>query len=437
MRAFFIYIFGNNLLRLKNKIPQLILLLLYVVSGYMYSPEVIDRISLQWLFLTVLNIFTSFFLIIYHFEKIKTIRFSFNKILLFVFTIWACLSCIYAINQAESIINSTRWINISIGLINFYLLLGFFKNKFQIISSIICVMLVYEVFFTIHAYLSIIDYAPYNFSLANNLRGVTANKNITAASFITKMPFVIYLFISQKIKLIKILCGVLLYSLVFALFLLGSRATYFSFLLIIVFTILFLITLLFNDKKRNIKDLINGLLIVFAVVTLSFISSSYALRQSEVSVGNRISTINMTDTSTTQRLRYYRHAIDHILSNPILGTGIGNWKIKSVEYDRENMTGYTVPYHMHNDFLQFASELGIIGFLLYLGIFINIGIKSLQYTFSKSISIDKKLMYLTILSSISAYFIDSNLNFPYARVINLIVFIIIINLFDYLKESES
>ena len=157
MRAFFIYIFGNNFFRLKNKIPQLILLLLYVVSGYMYSPEVIDRISLQWLFLTVLNIFTSFFLIIYHFEKIKTVRFSFNKILLFVFTIWACLSCIYAINQAESIINSIRWINISIGLINFYLLLGFFKNKFQIISSIICVMLVYEVFFTIHAYLSIID----------------------------------------------------------------------------------------------------------------------------------------------------------------------------------------------------------------------------------------------------------------------------------------
>ena len=57
-------------------------------------------------------------------------------------------------------------------------------------------------------------------------------------------------------------------------------------------------------------------------------------------------------------------------SNPIFGVGLGNWKLKSIDYDSKDITGYVVPYHAHSDFIQLGAELGILGFLLYLGIFL-------------------------------------------------------------------
>jgi O-antigen ligase len=62
--------------------------------------------------------------------------------------------------------------------------------------------------------------------------------------------------------------------------------------------------------------------------------------------------------------------LTHLTSNPIFGTGLGNWKLKSIDYDSKDINGYVVPYHAHSDFIQLGAELGIIGFLLYLGVFL-------------------------------------------------------------------
>ena len=46
-------------------------------------------------------------------------------------------------------------------------------------------------------------------------------------------------------------------------------------------------------------------------------------------------------------------------------------KLKSIEYDNRDITGYIVPYHAHSDFIQLGAELGIIGFSLLGNIFNN------------------------------------------------------------------
>ena len=86
----------------------------------------------------------------------------------------------------------------------------------------------------------------------------------------------------------------------------------------------------------------------------------------------RASTISAgtNDGSVNQRLRYYGDVLTHLSSHPILGVGLGNWKLKSIDYDSRDIKGYVVPYHAHSDFIQLGAELGIIGFLLYLGVFV-------------------------------------------------------------------
>ena len=86
---------------------------------------------------------------------------------------------------------------------------------------------------------------------------------------------------------------------------------------------------------------------------------------------SRAATISFStnDGSVNQRLRYYKDVLTHLKSNPIMGVGLGNWKLKSIQYDADDIEGYVVPYHAHSDFIQLGAELGIIGFLLYLSIF--------------------------------------------------------------------
>ena len=82
--------------------------------------------------------------------------------------------------------------------------------------------------------------------------------------------------------------------------------------------------------------------------------------QNSANINNRISTISADDKSVSLRLGYYKQAFNHFIKNPFIGVGLGNWKLKSIDYDNKTMTGYIVQYHAHNDFLQFLAELGII-----------------------------------------------------------------------------
>ena len=68
---------------------------------------------------------------------------------------------------------------------------------------------------------------------------------------------------------------------------------------------------------------------------------------------------------------------------------------------------------MHNDFLQFGAELGLIGIILYLLFFCSSFFKYLIDLKNFKIRHDSKA--LVIFLFFTYLFFDSNLNFPFAR----------------------
>jgi len=104
-----------------------------------------------------------------------------------------------------------------------------------------------------------------------------------------------------------------------------------------------------------------------------------------------------------------------MLDNPIFGTGIGNWKFESINYDRLQIDGYIVPYHAHSDFIQLGAELGFIGFFLYVFIFLSAIYFVYHIIFKSKIEIQDKLFSFLLIISLGVYLIDANLNFPIAR----------------------
>ena len=411
------------------------MIVLLLISGYIQNIGAIDKVSTQWLYFSIINLIISTYLIFTHKSEssdYKVIIYSPITILFSLFLVWGLCSYFYSINPNEVIVKSIRWFNCFIGFINLVGLLKKLEKPIFTISVIISMLLGLEISNVYFQYFEIIQLQKYDFSKAYMLQGLTGNKNIASASIIVKLPFLLYLIYISQNSFFKFILSVVSFSTFYILIILSARATYISIVCSLIFIILFSLVKYFkNSEKRFLKFSVYPLTsfsiaILFTVFSLGINNSA--------SIGSRIQTINYEDTSTLQRLRYYNHALEHIKNNPILGTGLGNWKIKSIDYDSKNIEGYIVPYHAHNDFLEITAELGLVGFALFFGIFFIVGIDRIKNLF---FSLNFDFFSLFLLLSLGSYFIDSNLNFPHARVINQINFIAVISSFLILKQEEK
>ena len=75
--------------------------------------------------------------------------------------------------------------------------------------------------------------------------------------------------------------------------------------------------------------------------------------------------------------------MDYIKDHPIIASGLGNWKIASIGEGKEHISGYTVPYHAHNDFIHVFTETGIPGGLAYIAIFATLTIYLFKLLYKK------------------------------------------------------
>ena len=97
----------------------------------------------------------------------------------------------------------------------------------------------------------------------------------------------------------------------------------------------------------------NGLIIL----SLSISIVSYNLineKNASNIISERFSNVTnpTVDGSVNERLNFFNASVKSIINNPILGIGYGNWKIKSVDLNKDIIKSYRVPYFVHNDFLQ-------------------------------------------------------------------------------------
>ena len=95
------------------------------------------------------------------------------------------------------------------------------------------------------------------------------------------------------------------------------------------------------------------LLNIFAT---SFANDKYR----KVAITDTIGKISFTEESSNGRFNYWGDAYRYIKENPIFASGLGNWKIESIDKGKEHISGYTVPYHAHNDFIHVFAETGIL-----------------------------------------------------------------------------
>lgn len=313
------------------------------------------------------------------------------------FLFFCLLSIFSAINYHESINYFSRILIVFVTFIIFLILLN------NISGNNIIWLLVGLIFIeSFSIFNQFIKYFNPNIEFGRNsqLIGVSANINIAGFSLAMLLPFIIQKYLESK-KRIKFILLLIISLSSFSILLTGSRGASLSLTLIIIF---YIFKTLF--QKSSIKQKINTstiILIPFLISVISteilFDSMSYSYRMNQI-----------VERGSNSRLKYYADTLESIRENPLLGIGIGNWKFNSIDKGKRHIEGYIVPYHAHNDFLQILAEIGILGFLSYVFIFLFsfYKLKSINDLYNKPI-LFSCLIFLII------YIIDANLNFPIAR----------------------
>ena len=425
-------------LNTSNFIPSFFLIA-YLCLGFVPNWDAVDKIAPQWLLMNLLNVISLGYILYFRNKLSLQISNTIGSTLSYTyigFIGWAALSYFYAINSIEVIVNITRQVNVLMMFIVMGILIYNFKEKRTLVSYVITAILAIEVYAVLNEALQMINTS--GFINSGNLKGVTANRNITAFSIAIKIPFVVFLLYKFSKPLFKVgLSGIILLS-ILCLSLIQSRASFLALAFTSLSFLVLCVTLYLNDKnRRQLYQFTYFLIPLFLAIGINqvFFSDKGAdalARASTISAGTN-------DDSVNQRLRYYEDVLTHLSSNPIFGVGLGNWKIKSIDYDSEDIVAYVVPYHAHSDFIQLGAELGIIGFLLYLGVFLW----AIYYVYFlirfSSISTEEKIFLFLMLTALGVYTVDANLNFPIARPQSLVVWTMIIALinFYYQKNFKS
>ena len=396
--------------------PNFIILILYITTGSLGNLGAIDILAPQWIYLGAVNILACLYFLFFNSSAqvglSKLSKSIFIYVYLFYF-LWSGLSYFYAINPTETLLNLPRLGNTFFAVFFCFLLLNNLENKVVLISRIFIGFLCFELLSFYSDFFTQLETKDFN---AMNLKGVAGNKNITAASIAFKVPFVLYSIVTVRKGLLKIILSLILFAALFSISVLYARAAILSsFIVFIIFLSYSLYNLVIN-RSNLVKGLPNFLLTIVPYVAAILLNLAFTSSQNKGDITSQLGDIEFTEQSSNGRFQYWSDAFEHIQDHPIIGAGLGNWKIASISYGKEHIKGYTIPYHAHNDFIHVFAEVGILGGVTYLSLFclLTFFLFRLLYVQRKEDGNTDFSIFLLVLPFI-IYGIDAGLNFPVAR----------------------
>jgi O-antigen ligase len=167
--------------------------------------------------------------------------------------------------------------------------------------------------------------------------------------------------------------------------------------------------------------------IIFVILNLIFI---FILWIGIDPIINRLLTLKNSYTMERSRIRIWKGVINMIKDFPIFGTGLGTFPYISPKY--KSIKSALLLEHAHNDYLELISEVGIIGFIIFI-----YGILSFYKWTVKGLK-NRKNPWIIIGGLISLYailfhsLVDFNMHIP----ANSLLFFIILGLVT-LKNNPS
>jgi len=254
------------------------------------------------------------------------------------------------------------------------------------------------------------------------------NKNIATHVIVISLPLVLYYFLRSK-HILNFSFSVL--SFFSALIFIYLSATKGAILAIFVELIVLLLFILFSKVKFSRTFSKSEYLALFLIIIFSFILffDSFFGQSFDNLQGSFKSIIESSDariTSLSVRIYIWADSLSYFLNSPLYGHGLGNFN-NELSYD-----GYFhVLQRAHNDILELAVELGIIGLVLFLSYLILILRDQLKIINSSKDSLFFSLIFISFLGIFS----HAQVSFPFQLGVVPIIFAFLVSIHTQ-KASE-
>jgi len=261
------------------------------------------------------------------------------------------------------------------------------------------------------------------FCQADPPAGTLAHSNLFGSYLVLTLPAVFYLFLSSRNWLARFAAAVLFAMGVIALFYTRSRASWLAALCAAIFFASWL--LLHQQYRQTIKTFFTKtVLILLAVVCLAAIGGA-SLRgqlgmQSVIEQVRSLIRMPIQDDHHTLgiRLAYDLNGLAMIKDRPFHGVGLGAFHTAYPAYYQAvcptPLGGFSMdarPSRMHNDLGQAFVELGILGGLAYLGVFLTLLLMAWRIGANAKTG-KPRLLSLCLMTGIVGLGINAPMDFP-------------------------
>lgn len=241
------------------------------------------------------------------------------------------------------------------------------------------------------------------------LQTAFGHKNLYSSFQLLCLPFYIYLLLDVK-KWWKISVWILYSLVIISICLIQTKSVIFGLALTISISIPLASGLFFQEKRKLfyliIGSYLTALIAVFSIVYLH--PSKF--------------TLLLNNDTIRERILLWANTYKMIQEHFPFGVGPGNWQVYFPKYGLGDFMktnylvsdGYTTFQRPHSDFLWVLSELGIVGLLAYMSVFIYVIYSGIRHI--KSIeNIKEKIWLFVFLLALFAYLFVASVDFPLER----------------------
>ena len=352
------------------------------------------------------------------------LKINYIKLSLLLLFIYGTLSAFWSINLDFAI---SKWLLWLIATFSFILALNLSTAQENLVKLAWCLIITAGTI----ALIGLLQhyFNPFSLTQASYPASTFGNKNMAIQPLVLILPLSIFLLLSSQVQGLKVWILLGITSLVITYIIITeSRGALLSCFIEITCVILYLITIRtkalkwinWNSNKRN--ACIFAVLITLFLMNITtlvnwsqtdFIGTSASIVETITSTGS------ISDTGSLERFQIWKTAINMVNDAPFIGTGLGSF---SQNLANEGYATWTInnTIRTHNDLLELAVELGLIGVIFFFTAVISLcmGI----FNILKQTIGEAHLFFCFLFVALIGSFINMQFSFPYQMAFPLLLF---------------
>lgn len=424
-------------LNTKNRSCNLLLAVYFVLLPFVFLSSILDPFLLaRQLFTGVTLLITLLFCL-----KNKALtHFSFDRTALLYLGFIAF--CIISFSKAQiqdlSHITLSKYLIFLIFFLVLRQLLVADAIKAETIKSYVIVFGLLSIVIALLAFVNKSINGQHVFRYVHAMSGTFGNKNFLSSILFFCLPFYfIGISMSKKIRIASIIAIIISITLLLAL---RTRAV------MIALGFFLIMAVLFQIKKRYSARVFYWSLAAPAVLIVIGIACVIALQgdlHSSYDIRQQYFYRLLSSETLFSRIEFWKHSVYIISDNFFSGIGIGNWANIHPKYGLDHFTshaiinGRMILTNPHNDFFMVFSEIGVFGFLCYIGIFASMLYQAFWLSKNETNSIGRRNAAY-FLFFIIGYMIVAFFDFPLTRIEHQVILLTVFSIISaqYIKTKK-